>query len=809
MNTGYKMHVVEERYLNKWQKTIDIVASLFDVPAALIMRVHSGQIEVLVSSHSAGNPYEAGEMAYLDTGLYCETVMATRAQLIVPNALHDEDWKDNPDVALGMISYFGIPLIWPDGEIFGTICVLDEKTRDFSEFYQSLLWEFKQIIELNFVQSKIFHDKLSESEKQLQIIFDNAPVIMMLLNENREVIKINRSGLITAGKTMDKVIGLKGGDILDCIGSLQNPMGCGFGKECRNCIILKTVDKTFATNQSFHKIEAGLRLKKQNKTTKHTVLVSTSLLNSNSPRTVLVTIDDITERKNLETALKESEVKYRSMMEAMEDTTYICSSDYRIEYLNPTMIKRIGRNAVGDSCYKAVHGLDEKCPWCTHQKVMNGEHVKTEIVTPKDEKTYHVSSSPIFHTDGSISNLSVFYDLTEIKKMEKRIHQMQKMEAIGTLAGGIAHDFNNILGPIIGYAEMIKDDISLSSQSREHITEIFQSALRAKALVKQILTSSRHDDQKIMPLHLQPIIKETLKLLRASIPSTIDVQQDIDPDCGAVLADPTQFHQIIMNLATNAYHALEEWGGSLKITLNQVRMEPDSCFFPELSAGEYALLKVIDTGTGIEKDIMDKIFNPYFTTKENNKGTGLGLSIVHGIVKNCNGDIRIYSEPGKGTEVHVYIPLLEQGTGKTMEQSTTKNELGDSKTIQGGMEKILLVDDEEVLARMEEKVLKHLGYRTTMCTGSIEALETFKASQDDYDLVITDMTMPDMTGIQLAGELKKIRPDIPVIIFSGFSDQINEEKCRALGIQGYAMKPLMRQEIAETIRKVLDKPDKI
>ena len=499
----------------------------------------------------------------------------------------------------------------------------------------------------------------------------------------------------------------------------------------------------------------------------------------------------------MEEALRESEAKYRSMMEAMNDTIYICSSNYRVVYMNPAMIKRIGHNATGELCYKAIHGLDEKCPWCIHHKVMEGEHVKLEIISPKDDKIYHVSSSPIFHTDGSISKLSVSHDITETKKMENRLQQMQKMEDIATLAGGIAHDFNNILTPIIGYTEMLKEDISPEGPFHEYINGIFQAALRAKNLVKQILTSSRQADHKNIPVKLQPIIIEALKLLRSSIPATIDIQQSIAPDCGIVFADPTQIHQIIMNLATNAYHAMEENGGSLKITLEQVRMEPAPWIFPELPAGEYALLKVSDTGTGIEKDIMDKILNPYFTTKKNDKGTGLGLSIVHGIVKNCKGDIRIYSEPGKGTKVHVYFPILEE--------ITERRDTNESKTIPGGTEKILLVDDEEMIARMAKYMLQRLGYCITIRTGSVEALEVFKANQDNFDLVITDMTMPNMTGIELAKEIKRIRPDIPVIIFTGFSNHINEEKCKELGIQGYAMKPLKKREIAETIRRVLDK----
>ncbi|OQY02192.1 MAG: hypothetical protein B6I22_13765 [Desulfobacteraceae bacterium 4572_123] len=380
--------------------------------------------------------------------------------------------------------------------------------------------------------------------------------------------------------------------------------------------------------------------------------------------------------------------------------------------------------------------------------------------------------------------------------MDEKLRQAQKMEAIGTLAGGIAHDFNNILFPLLGYPEMLKQELPADSPLLRHVEAIVTSALRAKDLVQQILTFSRQGDQEVKPIKLQPIVKEALKLLRSSIPTTIDFQKNIDPDCGIVVADPTQIHQIVMNLATNAYHAMEETGGRLKVTLQQTWLESDQALFPELTPGEYALLTVADTGSGIEKNILDKIFDPYFTTKKTGKGTGLGLSIVQGIVKSCNGDIHIYSEPGKGTEIHVYLPIMDQ---KSDEIKTDRN-----MPIQGGTENILLVDDEEAIVDMEKQVLEGIGYRVTIRTGSVEALETFKADPGSFDLIITDMTMPDMTGTELSGEIKKIRPDIPVILCTGFSYQVNEEKSRALGIEGYIMKPVIIKEIAATIRKVLD-----
>jgi PAS domain S-box-containing protein len=384
----------------------------------------------------------------------------------------------------------------------------------------------------------------------------------------------------------------------------------------------------------------------------------------------------------------------------------------------------------------------------------------------------------------------------ERRRAEEKLRQAQKMESIGTLAGGIAHDFNNILFPLLGFAEMLKEDIPSDSPLQDYIDEILRAALRSKDLVKQILAFSRQGDQNAKPIKLQPIVKEALKLVRSSIPTTIDIQLDIDSGCGVVIADPTQIHQIVMNLATNAYHAMEGTGGRLKVTLKQTLLESGQSVFPELIPGEYAHLSVADTGVGIETGVMDKIFDPYFTTKETGKGTGLGLSVVQGIVKSCNGDICINSEPGKGTEIQVYLPI--------MDRKIDDKRPAPSEPTQGGHEKILLVDDEEAIVRMEQQMLERQGYRITTCMGSVEALEAFKVNPASFDLLITDMTMPTMTGVQLAGAIKNIRPNMPIILCTGFSYQVNDEESKALGIKGFLMKPVVKSVMAKMVRKVLD-----
>lgn len=382
------------------------------------------------------------------------------------------------------------------------------------------------------------------------------------------------------------------------------------------------------------------------------------------------------------------------------------------------------------------------------------------------------------------------------KRLETQLQQAQKMEAIGTLAGGIAHDFNNILFPIVGFSEMIREELPVASSLRDYANEIFLAAIRAKDLVDQILTFSRQGVKEAKPLKLQPIVKEALKLLRATIPTTIDIQKDLDPACGVVVADITQIHQIVMNLATNAYHAMEETGGVLKVSLKQIRLKPGHTAFQDLPPGEYVCLTVADTGIGIEKSVLEKIFDPYFTTKAKGRGTGLGLSVVRGIVKSCQGDIRVYSQPGKGTEICVCLPIMERNQEDI--QTTI------SIPIKGGTEKILLVDDEEAVAKMEQEMLAYLGYHVTICTSSLEASKAFKTNPDSFDLVVTDMTMPNMTGDQLAMELIKTRPDIPIIICTGFSERINQEKAAAMGMKGLLMKPLVRAEMAQMVRKALD-----
>jgi PAS domain S-box-containing protein len=419
------------------------------------------------------------------------------------------------------------------------------------------------------------------------------------------------------------------------------------------------------------------------------------------------------------------------------------------------------------------------------------KHIKATAMVTKDQ------NGKAIRMIGINSDITEKVQAGEEKKiLETHLQQAQKMEAIGTLAGGIAHDFNNILSAILGYADMAYQDSLSGSVKSSHLHRVIQAGNRAADLVKQILAFSRQAETQRIPMRPVAMVKESLKLIRSSLPTTIDVQQDIDSETSLILADPTQIHQIIMNLCTNAYHAMEENGGTLSISLkNKDLTQQDLITIPGVQQGHFIQLSVRDTGPGISPEIRKKIFDPYFTTKEAGKGTGMGLAIVHGIVKACGGYITCNSEIGEGTSFETYLPsLLEQ-----IEPETKEWEL-----VPIGTESILFIDDEELLTEMGQTMLERLGYSVTTKMSSVEALATFKNKPDAFDLVITDQTMPGMTGVDLARRMLHIRPDLPIILYTGYSSQISKEDVKSCGIKGFAMKPLVRKDIAVLIRKVLD-----
>jgi PAS domain S-box-containing protein len=525
----------------------------------------------------------------------------------------------------------------------------------------------------------------------------------------------------------------------------------------------------------------------------------------------IVVFLDITERKRAEDALRENEnvLNITGQMakiggwELYPETMEVTWTDetYRIHEV-PKNIK-----PPLDDAINFWHPEDQPVLRKAIQQALdNGIPYDLELrfITAKGRSLYaRTKCNPVLHNGKVIKLQGFFQDITERKqaeaekeKLQSQLHQSQKMESIGSLAGGIAHDFNNLLFPIVGLSEMMLNDFSPDSPEHQNLHEIFLAGKRGRELVQQILSFSRQSEQELIPVHIQKVLKEVFSLCRATIPTDISTSLDIQSECGPIMADPTQIHQIAMNLITNAYHSLEPAGGTISIQLTETDVDQADDSVGDLGPGRYAMLSVSDTGTGIDPTVIDKIFDPYFTTKEKGRGTGLGLATVYGIVKAYGGEIRVYSDIGKGSSFHIYLPVLE----KSKNIDTGKQQ----KPLPTGTEHILLVDDEQPIVNLEKQMLERLGYQISSFTSSVDAVAAFRADPTRFDLVITDMSMPNLTGIQLAGELITIRPNIPIILCTGFSQRIKSKKAEALGLRAILMKPVGMKDLAQRIREVLD-----
>ena len=645
-------------------------------------------------------------------------------------------------------------------------------------------------------ERKSVDEALRASEEKFSKAFHTSPTLMAINTfEEGRYIDVNEVFLSILGYTKEEVIG-------------RTPDEIGIFPDTS---YLTTTRKILEEQGKLNNYELQVRTKDGHF---RNGLFSGDVIRLQDKKYWLTVMTDITEKRQAEEALRQSEERFRRMAEVSPEIFWMATPDWeRVIYVSPALERIIGMPV--DEVYR------DSRAWLNLVHPEDSNYVSSTIGFGQEHAADVEYDFRIIRKDGAMrwvrnrryaihdaqGNLMYYTgmaeDITERKQAEEdrsiyeaRLMRSQKLEAIGTLAGGIAHDFNNILSAIIGYSELAQDELPEDSTVHQNIREVLKAGDRAKDLVKQILTFSRQMETERRPVKVHLIIKEALKLLRSSIPSTITITERTDPSSGTVFADPTQIHQVIMNLCTNAYHAMLSNGGDLTVSLEQLYL--DSGFtlkHPPLRDGPHLCLIISDTGCGMDHEAMKRIFDPFFTTKEKGKGTGLGLATVHGIVTDLGGAIFVTSTIGKGSSFEVYLPVFGE------ESDELENFI--EAPPQGGGESILLVDDEEAILNFSKTMLEQLGYKVKSISSSVEALKIFRTAPDKLDLVITDQTMPGMTGSALATEILTIRPDMPIILMTGYSETITPEGVVAQGIKEYIEKPFTKNIIAAAIHRSL------
>lgn len=634
---------------------------------------------------------------------------------------------------------------------------------------------------------------LAKNEEKYRTILDQATDAIFVCDFQGRFLDVNRQACLSLGFSREELLALR---VPDLDGT------CGTLADCQKLWSQLTPSHTL-TIESNHRRKDGSFFP---------VEIHIGLLVVDRETLVLGIARDISERRQARQAMEQAAAEWSVAMDALDDAIYLVDAKRRLRRANQSFYRLLGKRpeeAVGVHIAALLHAREEvgeSCPVCGAQEEKRDGVFLLEAEQPHNPYGLpaEVSVKMIRDQRGEpFSMLVSIHDLTrsrealsEKARLESLLAQAQKMEAIGTLAGGIAHDFNNILTAILGYSDLLKTELGQGKFSRTAIEEVIKATYRARDLVTQILTFSRKGERKIVPIRPHLLVLESLKLLRASIPSTVDIQTEIDSECGAILLDPSNLHQVMMNLCTNALHAMANEQGVLRVGLHRVELQAAEVEHElGVAPGPFVELRVSDSGCGMDDATLARIFEPYFTTKEFGKGTGIGLALVHGIVYGCGGLIKVESHLGQGSVFHLYFPAIAAVTPPL--------ELP-AEAVATGSERILVVDDEQSIVEFEKLVLEHLGYKVTTATNSVEAFALFQANPEGFDLVVTDQTMPLLPGTELTAKIIALRPGMPIILCSGYSSMVDDQVAKTIGVKAFVMKPFGKAELGRLVRKVLD-----
>ncbi len=789
---------ITDRFCKKWQDTIDLIARIYDVPSCLIMRVNSNDIEVFLSSKSETTPYAPGDKEQLGIGLYCETVMENRDLLIVPNALEDENWKDNPDVSFGMIAYMGVPLELPDGSLFGTLCVLDRKTRNFSDDYQKLLLKMKSLLEQDLQlilseQEEITakneaETALLQTREEIELILDNLPSLVASLDINLHYRTANPAYCKMYGFDPDAI---KDKHISEVIGEDAWQM-----KRDHISSVMEGNLETFEIELPSESSEYRYN--------KMTYIPNIDSMGDVVGFYILGT--DIHELKLAEREIRKRESELKIILDSLPALVSCCDKNLRYVWVNEPYLKTYGfktkeeihglhvKNIIPEDSWDEVHAK--------LKRVLKGERVNYQLDMKLNDGKIHnlnVSYVPDFDEDGTVSRFFVFIvDVTEQKVAENLIRQNEKMKAIGLLAGGIAHDFNNMLGAISSAAEIIslKEKNRADLQSLRCLDIIQETTSRGADLTSKLVTFGGKGNIKSEPINVHDTINRMVDILSRTVDKSISITSRILAEKHTVIGNNAALENILLNIGINASHAMPQ-GGEFTITTENCTFTTYDCAHNpfNIAPGEYVKITLSDTGTGISKEDLPRVFDPFFTTKDTNKGVGLGLATVYGTVQEFNGTIDVQSTLNQGTQFCLCFPC----SNIDIKTSTKKTEI-----VPGLSRRVLFVDDESHVRTTIELILLELGYQVFLAQSGFQAIEMYKDKSKDIDLIIMDMNMPKMSGHEAIKKLRELDLNIPIVISTGFSKYGSPEIIKDLGIAATIYKPYSMGELSSVLSNVFE-----